>query len=689
MMKRTVPLFILLLAFFLQMMYLAELRQAFPSGFNQPFCGIDAVAHANRADGLLDGSILTEGPHRHFYFIPLYPFYLAALKMFWGDSVLFPIFLQALLQLAGMAALYSIGRMAFSSLAGALAALGMATYSYYLYYLPCFDQALLSTPLFTLAIFFILKYHHTRKSGFLVGGGIMLAGAILSRPTFLLIAPVVLIWLLGQRVDAKLGDWRLLSSKPLTLLPRATPHLPISPSPHLLPFLKEIFLLTLPIIILIAPITWHNYRVTGRFILISDNFGVNLFTGNNPDATGLDTLAHVQGQPAELRFREFVKREERGETTLAREALRYMLSQPVDWLALMATKTWLWFGEEDERLVTPVFPLMVQQSQILVWLPLEWQALALVALLGLLLVRGRSRSQTVFLWLVYGVFSAATILFFIQLRFRLPLVPFVLLLAALLLAAAPGWRHESPPKFWAVLAILLAMLPLLPGLWIFIALFAGLGLWFHNRPGGKSRIQNTQRILRLKSKITITLAVGLYLLAVGWWVKADALAAATSQEIDHYLGPPLAGPAILGQSFQMECDGLNRIEVTLGLLSDRHDRPVTFYLATDSSGQELIYSETFNAAAVSDYQRKIFTFPPIADSAGRTFFFFLSSPTSKPENALTVRGYADTPVDRYPEGSAFAGQLGALHRFEADFAFVAYCDQSVWEKLWAVLRRLL
>lgn len=656
--KKVAPLLVLLLAFGLQMLYLAELRRLLPGSFTtQPFCGVDAVTMVNRAAGLLDGSAPGNQP---FPFIPLYPIYLAALKIIAGDSLLLPVVVQALLQLVGLAALYAIGRLVYSPGVGMLAALGLAGYSYYLYYLPCFDQSLLTLPALTLSIYLVLRYRRRPRWGWLLAAGLTLAAAALSRPTTLLLYPVILLWLHLARPTNGPSGWTRAIFRPQ----------------HLRRWLVEALLLVVPFIIAVAPITGHNYRSSGRFILISDNFGVNLFTGNNPDATGLDTLAHVQGQPGELRFREMVKREERGETTLTREALRYILSQPGDWLALTAAKSWLLFGQADEPLVSPYFPLLVRQSRLLSALPVEWQAAIVVALLGLLLVRAQNRQQEIFLWLVYGAFSAATLLFFVQLRFRLPLAPFVMLLAATLPASAPAWRRESPQKFWATLLILLALLPLLPGLWLFIALFVGLGLWLDTRPGGQS-------------KIIITLAVSLYLLAAGWWVKADALASTVSQEIDHYLGPPLAGSGILGQSFQMDCDGLNRIEVTLGLLTDRHDRPVTFYLAADSSAQEVIYSETFDAATVSDYQRKVFTFPPIADSAGRSFFFFINSPTSTPDNAITARGYTDTPVDRYPAGNAFAGQPGALQTFQADFAFAAYCDMSRWEKLQAVLRWLL
>jgi len=653
--KKFVPYLIVFLAFFLQMRYQAELHATFPDSFGQqPFCGVDAKAHGERALGLLDGSIPGD---KAYYFIPFYPFYLAAFHSFLGDALLLPIYVQALLQLVGIAALYSIGRLVYSSLAGALAALGLATYSYYLFYIPCFDQVLLTVPFLTLTIFFVLKFHRHQKSGWLILAGISFAATAFSRPTTLALLPVIVVWLYFA-VDHRKND----PTEDVGLLPGRWAS-----------FGRNVIFLILPFVIAVAPITWHNYQASGRFILISDNFGVNLFTGNNPDAAGLDSLAHVQGQPAELRFRETVKREERGETTLTAEAVRYIIQQPGDWLALTATKTWLWFGEIDERLVSPFFPLSVSQSRTLAALPLEWRAAVIAALLGLVMVSGKSRQRTLLLWLVYGVFSLATIAFFIQLRFRLPFAPFVFLIAASLLAAAPRLKQESPRRYWVTLGAMLFLYPIVPGLWVFILIFAGFGLWpkapLHDRFGNSRPV-----VLGLT-------AICIYLLAIGLWIRAEALASNVSQTIDHYLGPPLVAEGVLGQTFQMDCDGLNRIDLTLGVFNAQHDQPVTFYLATDLSAQEILYSETFAGRSVSDYQKKSFRFSPIANSAGKTFFFFISSPTSTPENAITIRGYTDTPLDRYPAGNAFAGRLDSLQRFEADIAFGAYCDLNTWQKL--------
>ncbi len=165
--KNIAPHLIILLAFFIQMLYLVELQNSFPTSFGyEPFCGIDAQAHVNRAEGLIAGTI--PGP-KTFYFIPFYPLYLAMLKQTLGDFLFLPIWFQALFQLVGIAALYKIGRLVYSPLTGTLAALGLATYNYYIFYLPCLDQSLLTVPFLTLAVFLLVSYATRRQAGYIVG----------------------------------------------------------------------------------------------------------------------------------------------------------------------------------------------------------------------------------------------------------------------------------------------------------------------------------------------------------------------------------------------------------------------------------------------------------------------------------------------------------------------------------------
>ena len=638
--KKITPYLIILLAFGLQMAYLRELGGTFPQTFGAaPFCGVDAQAHWDRAMGFLDGSLPGD---KVYYFLPFYPIFLAIQRQLFGPSLLFPVFMQGLLQLIGIAALYGLGRLLFSPLTGVLAALGLATYNYYIFYLPCFDQALLTAPFLTLALFLMLNYDARRRELDLLASGIVFALAILSRPTVLMVLPIVVLWLIWRR-----RSWLSLG--------------------------RGLVFLIGPVIIAITPFTWHNYQIDGKFVLISNNFGINLFTGNNPDASGYDSLAHVQTQPAVPRFLETIRRVHAGETSFAAEAVRYAREQSGDALRLNLRKTWLWFGETEKPLIEPFFPLTVTQSRTLAWLPLTWQAMMIVAILGILLVHGRVWPRTALLWAVYAIFSAFTIMFFIQMRFRLPFVPFVLLSAASLLAMAPTWSRESPRRFWGFLIMLLILLPLVPSLGIFIVLFIGLGVWPYVQ-------QKKEQILYRR----LALAVLGYVFIVILWARANALASDVSQSIDIYLGPPLAASSVLGQTFEMDCDGLNQIEVTLGTFDYPHNQPITFHLTTDTSGQEILFAETFDGVTVEDQQQRRFFFEPIADSAGRSFFFFITSPTSTPDNAITARGYSDTPIDYYPDGQAFAGQLGALQPLQADFAFGAYCDLSLWQKVQGV-----
>jgi hypothetical protein len=640
--EKLLPLFILLLAFSLQTNYLTELRDIFPNSFiDKPFCGVDAEAHAQRAIGVLDGSIPGD---KVFYFLPLYPIYLAILRQVLGDSLLLPVFVQALFQIVGIAALYGIGRLTYSPLAGVLATLGLATYNYYVFYLPCFDQALLTTPLLLLAVFLLIKYHARQQTQYLLGAGLTFGVAALSRPTALAILPIVVIWLFWIK-----GSIRQ--------------------------FGRSVIFLVLPVFVVMSPFTWHNYLVSGRLLLLSNNFGINLFTGNNPDAQGFDSLAHIQSQPSVLRFLETIERVHKGETTFTAEVLRFGREQPLDALALTARKTWLWFGETEQPLIEPFFPLAIWQTRTLSPLPLQWQAMAIVALLGIVLVRGRCWPRTVLLWLIYATFSLITILFFIQFRFRLPAVPFVMLFAASLVASAPQWSLQRPERFWLVLALLLPLLPVISGLGLFALLFAGLGLWPHLRQNRPTRYY------------WITATILLYVFLANLWMRANALASDVSQTIDIYLGPPLAATGILGQTFQMDCDGLNQIVITLGTFNNNHHQPITFYLATDTSAQEILFSETFEGSSVRDYQERSFVFPPIDASAGQTFFFFISSSASTPDQAITARGYSDTPIDYYPAGHAFAGQLGQLQQIQADFAFSAYCHLTFWQKMQAVFNQ--
>lgn len=144
----------------------------------------------------------------------------------------------------------------------------------------------------------------------------------------------------------------------------------------------------------------------------------------------------------------------------------------------------------------------------------------------------------------------------------------------------------------------------------------------------------------------------------------------------------IKGNLTIGQTFLAPLDGLQRIDVVLRTYGRPNTHDVTFYLKQSPDSPEVIYQETFNASEVWDNQWRTFEFPPIPDSAGKTFFFYLASGDSVAGDAITVGGGLG---DLYNGGSAYFGPVPA----EGDLAFRTYYGLSFKEKLSILEKRLV
>ena len=120
------------------------------------------------------------------------------------------------------------------------------------------------------------------------------------------------------------------------------------------------------------------------------------------------------------------------------------------------------------------------------------------------------------------------------------------------------------------------------------------------------------------------------------------------------------GARTVGQTFVASHDGLSRIDVQLATYARRNTQPIIFHLRSDPSGATDIATITFEAEEVEDNVYRPFRFPPIPDSEGRSFYFFLESPTSRPGDAITIWHdpndvYADGQM--YTQGKPLGGDL--------------------------------
>jgi 4-amino-4-deoxy-L-arabinose transferase-like glycosyltransferase len=631
---------ILLLAFYLRLAYLAEIRRVMPD--DAIFCGGDALMYDGQARATLKGEWPGDEP---FYSVPLYSFYLTYIYHLFGVNFLIPLILQMLLDVVACAAIYWVGKYTFSPLTGLLTALAAALYGPLISYQVCYAQEPLTTSLLFLSFYFILKFYASKRVLYIAVSGAVLGLCALSRPTMLIVAPVILIWFWGERKS-------------------------------FYQFIQKSTLFLFALGLAISPVTFHNYRVTGKIIPISDQGAINLYFGNNPYASeiGPHTVSEQYGQrvrgifnfPTE--FSEIEAKVAAGETTYLRQVFNYISEHPWDWVELTVRKTRLMFLEPDWKIlltsfVYPSSSAALKSSIYLRLFPTEWVALMVGGLLALFFVRHR---YTFLIWLTILPINFILIIFFVKFRFRLPLASFLLLLTFAWIAAGREWFHHNRRKFVIVLLILLALFPFVPSLLIFILMYVMIALFPYRKD--------------LLASIRWPLIAGWsYVIVVSFVIQMFVLQKSNSQTQDFYTGPEIWGPIIIGQTFSPDCDGLYQIEVELSRLSFRHDQPYYFHLVRNLDLKGEIFSTRFEVKDVSKWTSKKFTFPPQPHSQQQTYFFYIQSPTSHPNNNITVRLNADLPTvyKRYQQGSIYAGSTDNLQSFPGDLAFAAYCQENL------------
>ena len=630
---------ILLLAVYLRLAYLAEIRAIVP-GDNQIFCGDDAAAYDQQAQAGLQGNW---PENKVFDSVPLYPFFLISLYRLFGINYLVPLIVQMLLDVAACAAMYWVGKFTFSKLTGLLTALALAVYGPPISYQVCYGQLSLTTPFLVFSIFFFFKFFAAQRWFYLVMSGAMLGLCALSRPTMLVLLPVLGIWLFWQKVSFRYFIW------------------------------QTAWLLA-GLILVISPITLHNYRATGKFVLISEQGDINFYFGNDFYTNGIgphnvaeqysQKLGDIFSFPAE--YSQLVDRVAAGETTFLQQALIYITTQPRDWLELMVNKVYLMFLEPDWKLILTsfVYPgssAALKESLKLQLLPVEWATLVVMALLAVVFVR--NRYKPLFLLTILAV-SSVLIAFFIKFRFRVSLAPLLLLLTFSLIAAGRRWFYYDRRKFLLVLFILLGLFPLMPDIWIFIGLYILVGL-FPTR-------SYTTHLWSLRWPIALGWS---YLVLMSFVVAGLNFYRANAQTQDYYTGPEIWGETMIGQTFVPNCNGLQQIDLELSRLDFQHNQPYIFHLVKALNLEDEIYSTQFKVAQTSRWIQQSFTFPPIPDSRQQLYFFYINSPTSRSGNSLTVRLNADLPTvyNRYEPGTVYGGIGRQLQPFPADLAFAAYC----------------
>ena len=388
----------------------------------------DMVGYEERALLLLhEGTFQTGGAFGATYHAPGYLIFLAAVFGLAGERLWVVYLVQSVLGVATLWGIELLGVRLFSSRVGLIAlVLGAA-------YVPFFAYAHLLLPetffvcLVVFCAYAVVRGVQDASPWWLLAGGVLCGCAALTRSVALLLPAAFAVWLVLAPAGARSGR-RPLASGRVRL--------------GLLLFVGAMLLM-------LAPWVVRNVADQHRFIPGDTVGGLNLLIGNHPGASGSFDEQAVWANAAVQAAVAQGKREAALDAVFRDQALAWIVAHPADFLLLsgrralyfvVGVRDWVMNGMGSRALDTV--------SDASFWY--TWAVVSLALVGGVAGLFGRRRTLLPLACLLY--FLAVVAVFYWQARYRLPAMPFAVLLAAYAIdVVSRGGRRGA---LIAVLAIL-------------------------------------------------------------------------------------------------------------------------------------------------------------------------------------------------------------------------------------------
>jgi 4-amino-4-deoxy-L-arabinose transferase-like glycosyltransferase len=390
---------ILLAALAVKLSYLVF---AFPGASSVANLSVDEMYHYRWASLITSGNFLVNAP---YFRAPLYPFFLGLLLAVSGKSLIFVRVIQILIGCLTLFITYRLAKRFAGRAAAVLAVLLMLLYPLTTY----FEGELLLDPLFTLLAILTLYYIAVPedKPDRPIIAGVFFALAALTRPTILIFAPFIFVHYLRGWIRREHRQTGLQAAVQFMLITA----------------------------LIISPVTIVNLAVSGQFVLISYQGGINFYIGNNPDADGFTSSLPPYGPDWTLEDASYLAQQATGgQASNAAQSsfwygqgMRFILDHPGDFARLFARKLFFLFSGNEISNNRPLDEA-VFGNPFLSSLPIRFSMLLAGAVLPLILVR-RERNRLLLLYGIILLYGITVSMFFVSSRFRLPLVPLVATLA--------------------------------------------------------------------------------------------------------------------------------------------------------------------------------------------------------------------------------------------------------------------
>ena len=343
-----------------------------------------------------------------FYGLPLYPFFLGLCYKVFGGSLLMAKLVQLLLGLATIFLVYRIGTKLFSESVGLLAAFLAAVYGPLFFNEQILIPEAIGIPLYAAAFYVVCLSEEaaTVKKAALLG--LLLGLAALTKANALLFAFIYVPFWFFRDPRSFAAKSKIAAVSFLTLLA------------------------------VLAPVAAHNYFFGKDKVLLTSHAGLNFYVGNHPNAQGVfeapeGTGTNVEAQREGARV---VAEKAMGRSLKPSEvsaywsgrAKEFIRQNPGRFARLCVKKIALFF---DARELSDLEDFEFSK-ELVGFLRLPWPGFAFLGpffLLGLAVSLGKMRhAGTFILWV--GSYLAGLVFFFVNARYRLPVLSVFFPLAA-------------------------------------------------------------------------------------------------------------------------------------------------------------------------------------------------------------------------------------------------------------------
>ena len=379
---------------------------------------IDAQGYDSRAVELITTGISA----RPFDQAPLYTMFLAANYFLFGHGYLAPRVVQCLMGAASCVMVQRLGARLSGRTAGVIAGFAAGLYGPLVFYETDLLREVLVIFLALALLLCLLRWEESGRLPWAAAAGFLMGLSLIARENILLFLPLAAAWLFFRAESRSKKRW-------------------LAPA-----------LFVLLAMLMVVPVTMWNYLNSGAFVPISSESGVNFFIGNSADS---DRLTGLQPGIEWDRMRR-APQAELGENAsptaynawFFRRAFRDIAAAPSAWVKKLVKKAWLVFDAEE---IEPNNDINLYRGEswllrgLIVRLGPLWFPFGLVA--PLFVLGAVTRKPSAGAWLILGFIAAyatSLVLFHVRARYRLPIAPVMLPLAAAgALWVAKQWKVRN------------------------------------------------------------------------------------------------------------------------------------------------------------------------------------------------------------------------------------------------------